>query len=165
MIQGTFILTLQEGCTVNTDSVTIIAPRYEAEVVMDGTITLTQASPYQWIEEGEAPHFQQTARELLQHVGQKAKLSEIRALTRFKSKKDTLHAPRWQFSLPHWFLHGIFPSLSTILFIAVAWYVITRILIPLIKRRQSNRRDEQITRYTKNPEATSLHGPDWELDN
>ena len=112
IVKGTYILTLQEGCIVNTDSVTLTSPKYEGEVVMDGIISQTQASPYQWIEEGEAPHFQQTAMELLQHVGQKAKLSEIRALTRFKSKMESLHAPRWKLSLPHWFMHGVFPSLS-----------------------------------------------------
>ena len=165
-VRGTYIITLKEGCTVNTDSVTLTAPKYEGEVVMNGKISQSQASPYQWIEEGEATHFQQTAMELLQHVGQKAKLSEIRALTRFKSKMESLHAPRWKLSLPHWFMHGVFPSLSTILLIAVVWFLIRGIVIPVVQRWRNDRKNRanHSGTYHRDPDAISLHGPEWDLN-
>ena len=63
LIQGAYILSLPEGCEANTDSMTLVAPKYEAEVIVDGTIVQLHTSPYQWIEEGEEPHFKETAME------------------------------------------------------------------------------------------------------
>ena len=49
-IKGAYILSLPEGCIANTDSMTLVAPRYEAEVIVDGTIMQSKASSHQWIE-------------------------------------------------------------------------------------------------------------------
>ena len=106
-------MSLPEGCEAITDSMMLVTPKYEAEVIVDGTIVRSRASPYQWIEEGEEPQFKETAMELLQRVGQKAKLNEISALTRFRKKMRALQVPTWKLFLPQFITHGIFPSLMT----------------------------------------------------
>ena len=164
-IKGAYILSLPEGCIANTDSMTIVAPRYEAEVIVDGTIVQSKASPHQWIEEGEEPQFKETAMELLQRVGQKAKLNEISALMRFKQKMHALHTPTWKFSIPNIFTHGIFPSLTTILFIAVLCYLAIKFILPFVNKwRQGNNRKQtrhhtQSAHHPTRTESISLQDP------
>ena len=164
-IKGSYILNLPEGCAANTDSMTLMAPRYEAEVVMDGTVIESQTSPYQWIEEGEEPHIKETAMELLRRVGQKAKLDDITALTRFKSKMRALHAPSWKLSLPNFIKHGIFPSISTIFIIAVLWCAGLYIIPSVLKKYRQNQSKQNMRRhprYVANTESVSLDEPmDW----
>ena len=163
LIQGAYTLSLPEGCEANTDSMTLVAPKYEAEVIVDGALVQSHASPYQWIEEGEEPHFKETAMELLQRVGQKAKLNEISALMRFKQKIRALQTPTWKLSLPQFMTHGIFPSVMTILLFTVIWYLAYKIILPLIcKRRQSRQNHDvrcPIVRHTAGTDSISLQEP------
>ena len=163
IIQGAYTLSLPEGCEANTDSMTLVAPKYEAEVIVDGTIVQSHASPYQWIEEGEEPHFKETAMELLQRVGQKAKLNEISALTRFKQKMRALQVPTWKLSLPQFIKHGIFPSLMSMLLFAVIWYLAYKMILPLICKRRQSRQNQDVknpsARHTAGTESISLQEP------
>ena len=45
LIQGGYILSLPERCEANTDSMTLVAPKYEAEVIVDGTIVQSVQAP------------------------------------------------------------------------------------------------------------------------
>ena len=155
-VRGNYIISLREGCDVNTEHIHIHQPKYEGDVVVKGVLETPVHSPNIWIDEGSEPHFNTVANELLTKVGQKAPLEQINTLAKFKRQLHEAELTSLEFSWPKWTLQSLLPSLTSVIAI-IAGLLAIRACLPLLMQRCCPRRPGGTAVFSKiNPEDVAL---------
>jgi hypothetical protein len=123
-ISGSTIVELEPGCSANTASITITRPYFEADIVVQGILNNTLITPSLWINEEDRPHIEAITRQLLGQVGNRAPLNQIRALTEFRRQLQTIQLTSWTFDWKRWIFHGLVPSVTSVILLVLACFMI-----------------------------------------
>ena len=145
-INGTQMIHVAKGCRASTAHITIDHPLYEPEVVIEGLVINDEVSFKSWIPQNQTQHFIETAKEILNNVGQKAAWSEIATLTAFNAKMAAASV-----TLPHfgggffgWIARTITPVLG-VAFCILVIYLIIRCL-PTCQKLYAKRKEKRAAR-------------------
>ena len=142
-VHGNYIINVKEGCDINTKNINVHQPMYEGDMVVQGVLEVPLLPPNVWIDEGSETHFQNITQQLLQRVGQKAPLNEIKTLATFRRQFEEARATSWKFTWPKWMFHSLLPSLTSVVMVITGLLLLQYLLPVVLQKFLTQKRKEK----------------------
>ena len=139
-IQGSRLITLEAGCTLNTRNQVIMRPKHEADVIVEGSFSNLIVPPSLWIYEDEHDDIQDAARHLLDDIGKSVPIEQVKTLARFKRQMQEARQSWGELDFSDWLLQSLLPSVSTgvliLVTICLIWKCGPTLVRSLCRRRR-----------------------------
>ena len=135
-VHGTFKLKINAGCKAFTNTLTVRHPKYEPEVAVSGLVFNAPIDPRLWFDNSVPEHYYlETANELLNEVGNKIPISQVKQISVLKHKLASIKPSLtwWQF-FTHLGPGGLFSQVIGFVVTAAVLYVVFKVCWCLCNR-------------------------------